>query len=30
MNKKMEKGGTAKVAIAPEKNIVAFNQTADL
>jgi len=26
----MENGGTAKVAIAPEKNIMVFNQTLDL
>ena len=30
MNKKMEKGGIAKVAIAPEQNIMMFNLREDL
>ena len=30
MNKKMEKGGIAKVEIAPEQKIIVFNQRKDL
>ena len=30
MNKKMEKGGIAKVEIAPEQKIMVFNQRKDL